>query len=123
MEVKCVMPRDELLKVVQENKVQHEAMRKEALAGYCEKAAAACEEAVADLKAGKPTRVQIWMLQPPEDHTRDYERAISMLTKTTQTEIELSGGCSDTFQMHKMRRRRRSVRRGYLVRASTPRHR
>jgi len=83
------MLRDELLKIVQENKKQHEAMRKEALAGYCEKATAACEEAVAKLLYAEPASVLIRM-RPPEDHTRDYERAIRMLEKTQQTEIELS---------------------------------
>jgi hypothetical protein len=88
LEVKWVMTRDDLLKIVQENKVRHAEMREDALKGSWEQAAAACEEAVDKLSKGAPA-VSIRMYLP-EDHTADYDRAIRMLEMTTQTEIELN---------------------------------
>lgn len=88
LDVKCIMPRDKLLEIVQKNKVQHEAMRKEAIAGWTAKATAACTQAVQQLAAGEVRAISIRM-HPPEDHTLDYARAIKMLEMTTQAEIEL----------------------------------
>lgn len=89
LNVVCLMSRDELLKIVQENKIRHGTMRTEALEGYCKDAAAACEKAVESLRAGKANTVNIRM-HPPEDHTKDYERAIKMIEMTQQEQIELN---------------------------------
>jgi len=89
MQVKCVMDRSKLLEIVRENEKQHEAMVADARKGYCEQAMEACAGFLKELESGKTIRVYL-SLRAPEDHTRDYQRAIKMLELTEQSQIELT---------------------------------
>jgi hypothetical protein len=87
--------RDFVLGKVKENREKHRAIFLEAVEGYRTKAIAFFEKQIETIKAGKKIQ-EVLRMPLPEDHTKDYDRAIQMLQNTVDEEIELDGrefGC------------------------------
>lgn len=78
-----------LLDILAKNKKAHRGIFEEAVDGYRKKAISTLEENLKLVKANKKHRLVNFYLQVPEDHTRDYERAIKMIEMTTDQEILL----------------------------------
>ncbi len=69
----------ELLKILEENRSKHRRVFEAALSGYQKEALRQLEEKVRALKAGKYPKIYIH-LASPEDHTKDYDRIIRMVS-------------------------------------------
>lgn len=100
--------KDELLRVVRENRAKHIEGYKEAVAGYKEAALVAIDKAmqrlkaqVQDLEAGEVLRLAAvsFDLRVPEDHTKDYDQVIRMLEMCVDTEVTLK---ADEFACYVM---------------------
>jgi len=89
LELKIRMNKSTLLEVMKKNRDEHKEIYKEALDAYCKKASKRCEEILAELERGEAAYVGI-KFNAPEDHTSDYELAISMVENATETTIELN---------------------------------
>lgn len=79
----------DLIEILTKNRAEHRGIFEEAVDGYRQKAVATLEENLALLKANKHHRIANIYLQLPEDHTRDYDRAIKMMEMTTDEEVVL----------------------------------
>lgn len=80
--------RNQLLEILNANKLAHRAIFEEAVEGYRAKASETLNENLDLLKANKNHRITIY-LQAPEDHTHDYERIIKMIEMTTDEFVSL----------------------------------
>jgi hypothetical protein len=69
----------ELLKILRANRAKHRQVFEAALEGWRKQAVARVDQASADLKAGKFPSLFI-SLPLPEDHTRDYDRVIRLVS-------------------------------------------
>lgn len=78
-----------LLEILAKNRAAHRGIFEEAVEGYRKKAIDTLEKNLKLLKNNKRHRLLNLYLQVPEDHTRDYTRAIKMVEMTTDTEIVL----------------------------------
>jgi len=74
---------------LQANLARHKDLYQEARDGYCEKAKAQLCEAVDRLKDGKLIRLR-FDLEPPTDHSEDYERVLRMLDACTDESMEIT---------------------------------
>lgn len=81
--------KSELLQIVIRNRESHRAEFEKALEGYRKTVIEALEANLRTLRDGKAIRIIITDA-PPEDHTRDYDRVISMLSMSVSTDIEIS---------------------------------
>jgi hypothetical protein len=81
--------KDELLKVLQENRAKHREVFEAALDGYRTYAVKVLNEKVKALSRGKQPEIRI-MIDRPEDHTRDYDRVIGMVQADQAELFELS---------------------------------
>lgn len=81
--------KNDLLKVMEENRKKHRAIFEEAFANYRKQAISELEVMLDDARKGKNIQRAV-TLSPPADHTRDYDRVIGMLKMTTKEEIELA---------------------------------
>lgn len=84
--------RDELLKVIKENRKLHQEMTEEAQKGYRQNVIAWLEKALREMTetaVGGETPTQI-PFQKPENHIEDYNRVIRMLQMSLRTEIDLN---------------------------------
>jgi hypothetical protein len=86
---KVTVKREELLKILRQNRDQHRAVFERALEGYRRKAIQILEERLEDARANRRINLAIELIQPM-DQTREYDRAIRMLEMHTQEQIELS---------------------------------
>lgn len=89
MSIKIKADRAELLETLKTNRKQHAIIVKEAREGYINKAIAALEKRLAQLKEGKLTHLS-FALAIPQDHTAVYDTAIVMLERHTDSTIELN---------------------------------
>lgn len=80
--------RDELLERVTENRNNHRAIFEEAQIKYREFVIKELDSMLDDAKAGRKVRRAV-SLPEPEDHTRDYDRVITMLQMSVNDEVEL----------------------------------
>lgn len=80
--------KDELTKIVTENRGEHRAIFEEAVDGYKKRAVELLEEHIARIKKGKLERVSV-SLPVPEDHTSDYDRVLKMLAMSVDDEVTL----------------------------------
>lgn len=80
--------RDELLKKVKDNRANHRQIFEDGQEVYRERVVAELDTMLADAKNGRKIRRMI-SLPEPEDHTRDYDRIITMLEMSVDSEIEL----------------------------------
>lgn len=82
------MEKENLLKKIRANKEKHRGIFLEAIEGYRKKAIGILEERINNLKANKSINLYI-SLPEPEDHTKDYDRVIAMISENLFEEIEL----------------------------------
>ena len=80
--------KEELLKVLRENREKHRTIFLEAQDGYRTAAIAELDAILAEARAGKKIRRQVTLIEPM-DQTRDYDRAIRMLEMAVTDEIVL----------------------------------
>lgn len=78
MPQRVTVRKSELIEIVQTNRDQHKAIFDEAVEGYRAKAVGLLEGHIQRIRTGKLERVYV-MLPEPENHTRDYDRVLSML--------------------------------------------
>ena len=82
------MDKDTLLKILRENRSKHRTVFEDALEGYAAHAEKILKEHLAALRKGQTPDIRI-ILDRPEDHTKDYDRVIGMLTYHLGTTFEL----------------------------------
>src|SRR5260370_18692324 len=80
--------KEELLKVLKENRAKHREIFLEALEGFRKKAITEFEKRLEAAKAGKHFDIAI-ALTLPQDQTKDYDRAIGMLEMAIEDVVEL----------------------------------
>jgi len=81
--------KEELLTILKKNRENHRVIFLEALDGFRKKAIVEFEKQLEAAKAGKKFDVYI-NLTLPHDQTKDYDRAIGMLSMSVEDVIELS---------------------------------
>ena len=81
--------REAVLEKLHENREGHRAVFEEAIEGYHRAVIRALEESLSDAMAGRRYKPAI-MLPEPQDHTRDYDRVIEMLSMSLDDEMELT---------------------------------
>ena len=86
----------ELLGKLEENRTRHAEIAQKANVGFREQAILGFERMLADAKAGKRIRLSL-AISPPEDYTKDYDRAIGMLRMSTDETVELTSRQYDQF--------------------------
>lgn len=87
-EFKIVVPREQLLAVVRQNRDSHRAAFEKALGEYREACILELETWLTRARAGKRIRAYTGLVMP-EDHTRDYDRVIAMLEMSVSETLEL----------------------------------
>lgn len=81
----------DLLEAVKKNRDDHRKIFEEALDGWRKQVVEALEQAYKEAKEGKNFRM--WFDLPrPEDHTKEYDQAITMLEFSMDDELELTQG-------------------------------
>lgn len=85
---KVTVDKDELLTALQENREGHREIFEQALEGYRTRAIEILQGHINDIERGAVERVQV-SLPRPEDHTKDYDRAIRMVEMSVDNEITL----------------------------------
>ena len=79
-----------LLKILKENRTKHKKVYDEAVKGYAASCEARLREEIARLKKrSKPAAISISM-PAPVDHTKDYDRLITMFQLASETKFELN---------------------------------
>jgi len=81
--------KDELLDVLSRNRSKHREVFEAALDGYRKHAMKVLGEKIASLSQGKIPEIR-FMIERPEDHTRDYDRIIGMVNADQGDTFELS---------------------------------
>lgn len=81
--------KEELLKKLKENRLNHRSIFEEACEKYREAAIRELDNMLSDAKANKKIR-KVLALEEPQDHTKDYDRVIVMLEMCTKDEITIS---------------------------------
>jgi len=90
--------RVQVLDIVRANREKHHTIVEEARTGYIDKARAALEKRLQQLKAGKVASLH-FSLAPPQDHTEAYDTIIEMLQLHTEAEVRLSASQVRHFVM------------------------
>ena len=83
------MEKKDLLDKIKANKDKHRQIFLEAIEGFKKKAIEILEQKIEMLKNGKKTELYVRMPEP-EDHTKDYNRVIEMISQNLLEEIELT---------------------------------
>lgn len=86
---KITVDKATLLSIIQGNRDRHREIFLEALEGYRAEALAALEEHIKALENGKTPEIKIF-IDRPQDHTRDYDRVITMLNMHEGDKFTLS---------------------------------
>lgn len=81
--------KDELLKILQENRANHVEIFNEAVEGYKAEAEKILSDHLDRVRSGKMTTVYV-SLPVPENHTKDYDRIIKMVEMHQDHEFILS---------------------------------
>lgn len=84
-----VVPKEKLVETLTANRDAHRAIFDEALEGYKTRSVELLEEHIERIKKGKVERIVV-SLPVPEDHTDDYDRALTSLEWSIFDEVELS---------------------------------
>lgn len=82
------LKKDSLLGYLRDNRKEHRDIFEEAVEGYKKKAVELLEAHIARIKKSSLERVSV-SIPVPVDHTRDYDRVISMIENTEDDVIEL----------------------------------
>ena len=77
-----------LLEALKENRDAHQAIFEEALDGYKAETERLLKEHLKAVRSGKVQAIYV-NLPVPEDHTRDYDRAIRMIDMSVDSEITI----------------------------------
>lgn len=85
---KITARKDELLNKLIANRADHRAIFEEALEGFQAKVREEADRLAVLAREGSKTDVRI-TLRAPEDHTRDYDRAIAMVQMNVGDTIDL----------------------------------
>ena len=88
----------ETLKILRTNRDAHQAIFAEAVDGYKAQVIDILEGHIADIKAGKVKSVTVTLPQP-ENHTKDYDRAIKMLEMSVDKDVTMD---EHSFQCYVM---------------------
>ena len=83
------MKKERLLEEISANRDNHRKIFLEAIDGFKIQAVEVLEQKIEMLKKGKKTELYVRMPEP-EDHTRDYDRVIAMISENLLGEIELT---------------------------------
>jgi|ERR1700761_242201 len=86
---KFTVKKADLLEILKNNQTQHVLDYREAMKGYREEAIRQYSKALDEAHSGQPIRTH-FDLDEPEDHTKDYGRAIRMLEMNVKTEIVIT---------------------------------
>ena len=78
--------KDELLTALKKNREEHRTTFLDAQKGYREDVIKELDQMLKDAREGKNIRRSVALIEP-QDHTRDYDRAIRMLTMCVKEEI------------------------------------
>lgn len=81
--------KQQLLTALRNNRDKHQTMLKEALEGFLKDAEAMFNRKLDYIRQGIITNLNV-TLSPPEDHTKEYDRAIAMMEWNTAQEVTLS---------------------------------
>lgn len=81
--------KDELLAILNQNRDKHRALYDEACANFLKAAEKKLRELLRNVNKGVIDALHVG-LPVPEDHTRDYDRVIKMISLETREEMELS---------------------------------
>lgn len=84
-----VVQKDKLVETLTANRDAHRAIFEEALEGYKTRSVELLEEHIERIKKGKVERIVV-SLPVPEDHTDDYDRALTSLEWSIFDEVELT---------------------------------
>jgi hypothetical protein len=84
-----LVKKDQLLAKLQQTRADHRAIFEEALVGFQAKVNEEVERLVLRSHAGFRDDIRI-SIKAPEDHTRDYDRAIAMVEMSVDDTIALS---------------------------------
>lgn len=84
-----VVQKDKLVETLTTNRDAHRAIFEEALEGYKTRSVELLEEHIERIRKGKVERILV-SLPLPEDHTDDYDRALTSLDWSIFDEVELS---------------------------------
>jgi hypothetical protein len=87
--VETTVNKQQLLKIIRENRDKHRGVFEEALLGFRLHAVKVLDEKIAALRDGRSPEIRI-VVSRPEDHTPDYDRVIRMLEMDTGQEFTLS---------------------------------
>lgn len=80
-----------LLEIVKKNREEHGGAFAEAQKAYREVAIKALDEQLAAARENRPFQLRVlFALEPPQDHTTDYDRSIRMLEMSVDNEIVIS---------------------------------
>ena len=90
--------RADLVEKLQENRASHRGIVEKAWAGYKSKVISELEKALERAKKGDKSHIFI-SLPMPEDHTKDYDRVITMFQMSVDTEIVLSEADFNNYVM------------------------
>lgn len=83
-----VMPREELITKMQENRTKHEEAFNAAMEGFSVKAKEELEEALQRMREGNKAEVAVFV-RPPENHLADYDAYIQALQVQKFEEVRL----------------------------------
>jgi hypothetical protein len=89
-DIKITAKKDEVLKILRENRERHQTILKEAREGFIKGALKELEKELAGVREGKVRAINVHM-SPPQDYTRAYNTAIRAYELDTATEITLNG--------------------------------
>ena len=95
---KVRVKKEEALQILKKNRDEHKSIFLEAVEGYRKYAVEQLEKHIESIKAGKVQLVSVQIPQPQE-HTKDYDRAIKMLEMSVDTEIDIDEHSFQCFIM------------------------
>jgi hypothetical protein len=87
--VETTIEKEKLLAILNENRAKHREVFDAAFAGYREQAKKILRANLRDLNAGRVRELRI-LLSRPEDHTKDYDRIITMIQLDVHEQFTLS---------------------------------
>lgn len=81
--------KDWLKQIVAKNRIGHRKQFERAFEGYCTECIRVLNDNLDAFSKGKRTRL-LWNEVPPEDHTKEYDRILSMLDASVDQTIILT---------------------------------
>ena len=98
MAQRVTVPKDDLISKVTENRTKHKAIFDEAVEGYKKEGIKQLEAHIERIKSGKLMSVSVHLPQPV-NHTRDYDRVLSMLSMEVNPTVTVD---EETFASYVM---------------------